>query len=207
MSKSNHKPKGYNVHQVRLYSLTDELVSKEAFVDESVADKALADYLSDEQNGPLYSRGCIRCLDPILRGWVVRNEINNPKALLFDPDQTEAEEWRVTLYDMGDNPIASHCTATQPTEKDVNLALLTHNAFNCVISAREPGSTRFVVVKIQINHGFNLSVSGKDGRPVKPYMPKHGENLALVYAKALAQDQAETKRILDARAQAETADD
>lgn len=78
------KPKGYNVHQMRLYSITDDLVTKQTFIEHDEAKEFILESFADEHDGPLYSRGSIRSLDPISKGWIVPQAMNNPKALLFE---------------------------------------------------------------------------------------------------------------------------
>ena len=199
MNKQKKTPRGYNIHQVRAYSLTDELEYKQNFIDPTTAEQTLMALMDDEQDGPLYSRCCIHCLDPILRGWIIRREDPNPKALLLDPEQTAVEEWCVTFYSVGDIPIARQCASERPTDKALAIEMLTFNAFNCIISAREPGTERFVVVEFQINRGFNLSVDVPDRKPAQSYIPPKSENLALVYARALEQDRLESEAIQKAR--------
>lgn len=207
MKKERTSAKGHNIYQVRAYSLTDELEYKQSFTNPKEADRTLLALLGDERQGPLFSRGCTRCLDPVRRGWIIRREIPNPRALLFDPEQTAAEEWRVTFYSMEDVPLASRCASERPSDQELAMEMLMFNAFNSIISAREPGSDRFVVAEFKINRGFNLSVDGPDGKPAQSHVPQRGENLALAYAAALEQDRLESEAIQKARERRESEDE
>lgn len=191
--------KGYNIYQLRMYSVRDELFSKENYIDHESAKRKLLQYLEDEHNGPACSRGIIRKLDPIRKSWVVPTGINNPHALLLNPEEAVVEEWKLTLYDMGDRIIESARFSTAVTDKQAELVMLNKNAFYGVVSAREPGQQNFIISRIQLNEQFHVRVlNPTPAKHQDPHIPKSGENLALIYAKALAEDRAETERLKEA---------
>lgn len=182
--------KGYNVHQARLYSITDELVSKKAFINPDEALKHLISNMDDEKHGQLLSRGVMRVLDPLTGGWVVPKSIPNPKALLFDSTSILAEDWKIAFYDMGDCFMGSEVLGTEPSEETMELWMLNKNAFYCVLSGRSEGDAdaRFVVAKILHNKNFNLQVHGPGPRTIRK-----GQNPELLYGKAFAQDRKENE--------------
>ena len=75
-------------------------MSKEDQIDSLTANQILLRALEKERSGPLLSRGCVRCLDPIRKMWYVWREINDAKDLLFDPEQAVAVAWRISWHDM-----------------------------------------------------------------------------------------------------------
>lgn len=176
-----------NIVQLRMYTVRDELVLKENSKSPEDAKEKLLNYFADEHYGPIYSRGTIRCLDLVLQGWRVAEAANNPRALLLD-EETPVEEWKLTLYDMGDNIIISEVFQESISESAVDAIMLNKNAFYGVVSAREMGVQFFTISQIQINKSFNLHVNHTNN--------KSKQNLALTFAKALAQDKAETERIM-----------
>ena len=100
--KCNTKPRGYNIFQARIYSITDELNVKKTFLIKHKAIQYIMDFFKKENDGQLFSRGVIRTIDPNLRVWIVPWSIDNPNALLVDEKNTVIDAWRTTFHDMGD---------------------------------------------------------------------------------------------------------
>lgn len=163
MKKPGKRPSGNQLHQLRMYDCMDQLIIKSNFASEKTAKQKLLQYFTDEHDGPLYSRGIVRRIDPVLKHWITPLALNNSRAVLFDPGMFAVEEWRFSIYDIGDNKVETHSSATAFKDETIKIALQNRNAFYGVISAREPGASKkmFVISRIIINKLFNLHVSAK----------------------------------------------
>lgn len=198
MACAGKEKKGYNVYQARLYTITDELAIKHSFIDQEEARQFLFDFIQDEKNGPLFARAIIRCIDPVLKSWIVPWGIDNPKALLLDEDQAVIDHWRVTFYDMGDFVILKKESNEPIDEKMIQLLMMTNNAFYAVVSCQEVGNVgRFIISRKYLNKAFNLSVMDYDEKRV---LKQQQEPLEECYKKLLDLDMDETKRINTERA-------
>ena len=198
--KKNELPKqkkGYNVYQTRLYSITDELVGKKNFVEQKEAETYILSNFNREHDGPLFSRGIIRSIDPVLKVWISPCGMDNPKALLYESEQI-TDQWKTTFYEMGDTIISSSIY-----NKAIPLELLAKqmallNAFYVVVSCHEVGTPDdcFIISEIHRNEIFNLTIMGEsyekiiEGSKLRP-----DERLEDVYKHLLDEDTAETQRI------------
>lgn len=199
MGRSVQEKKGYNVYQARLYTITDELALKECYIEEENAKNALLGYFKEEHEGPLYVRAVIRCIDPVLKAWIVPWSIDNPSALLLDEENTLVVRWRITLYNMGDEVITSQESTVGISEKKVRVLMLSVNAFYAVVSCQDASMRdRFIVSRTYRNQMFNLHVTDFDPEQLEK---QKQEPLEMCYEKLLRQDAEETARINAERAE------
>lgn len=195
---SETEPKGYNVFQARLYTITDELAVKQCYIDIEEAKEMLLDCFKDERFGLQFARAVVRCIDPVLKSWIVPWSADNPKAALLDEGVSVVDRWRIALYDMGDKLFCTK-TADQPiTEQMAQVMMMSENAFYSVISCHEIGDQEhFVICRTYRNAMFNLTVVDDDPERLER---QKNEPLEICYQRLLKEDAEETERINAERA-------
>lgn len=191
---SNSKKKGYNVHQVRLYSITDELVSKNAFIDLEEAKQELFNYFKDEHYGKIYARGTIRAIEPNLEAWVVLFSVENPDALLFSNDEETVESWQVNYYDFSDFLIKSVKYDKPVPKKFIMISMLKMNAFYATVSCREMGNERYILADTYHNEAFNLTLIKDDAANAR--IKDESVPLEIRFKNLTEKDAEETRKIL-----------
>lgn len=199
-SGSNPPKKGYNIYQARLYSIADELIGKKAFIEREEAAQYIFSCFEHEHDGPYFSRGIIRSIDPILKAWISPWGVDNPKALLYEDNGITTDQWKTTFYEMGDTVILSkpHNGAVPLEQLEKEMVVL--NAFYVVVSCHEAGQPedRFVISEIHRNNRFQLAVIGENREQlIASNQPQPGEKAEEVYKHLLSEDAAETQRIND----------
>lgn len=186
---------GNNVYQARLYTIGNHLVYKRSYVDAKEAECSILRYMENKQEGYLYSRGIIRCLDPISKDWVIYRSMPNPNGCLFDPIGDHAEEWELSLYGIGDQCIEVARFQKKPKETHLKICMIALGAVYMVLAARERAAEKnqFLVSKIIHNQYFNLHVFNLENvqRPVAST-----RELLETYYSAFVQDREETEQIL-----------
>lgn len=191
--KCNIKPKGYNIFQARIYTITDELSVKTTFLSKPKAIQYIMDFFRKENDGQLFSRGVIRTIDPVLRVWIVPWSIDNPNALLLDEKNTVIDAWRTTFYDMGDAVLLSRTYENDISEEQIEKQMMALNAFSAVVACHEAGpSERFVITRTYRNKRFSLHYLNYNPEAGKL---KPGETLEQRYQHLFDEDAAETERI------------
>jgi len=196
------KEKGYNVYQARLYSITDELVGKNTFIEKEDAIQYIFSCFEHEHDSPYFSRSIIRSIDPILKAWISPWGVDNPKALLYEDNGNNTDIWKATFYEMGDTVIISKIRDEAVPLEQLEKEMVLLNAFYVVMSCHEAGQPedRFIISKIHRNKKFNLAVVGESYEQlVKSSRPRPDEKLEDIYKHLLEQDAAETQRINDAQ--------
>jgi|GEM_PF-6433966 len=199
-NSSNQKEKGYNVHQARLYSITDMLVAKETFIEREEAIQYIFSCFGHEHDGPCFSRGIIRSIDPVLRAWVSPWGVDNPNALLYEGSGTNTDMWKYAYYDMGDAFMSSTTRNEAVPLEQLEKEMLVLNAFYAVASCHEAEQPEdcFMISGIHRNNKFRLTVIGESrDQLVASSRLRPGEKLEDRYRHLLEQDVAETQRLND----------
>ena len=189
----NTKDKGYNVYQARLYTITDEIAYKTAFIDRKEAEEYLFEHFKDEHKGALFARAVIRTIDPNLVSWIVPWSVDNPNALLIDEENTAIESWRINYYNMGDFLIKSEKYNKPISKNRIMFNMMNMNAFYATVSCCEIGSPKYIISKTYRNMAFNLSLIQDDA--AKARMKDTSIPLEEKYKKLIEQDAEETMKI------------
>ncbi len=196
--KCNIRPKGYNVFQARIYTITDDINEKITFMSKSRAIRHIQDSFNQERNGQLIARGVIRTIDPILRVWTVPWSVDNPHASLMDVDNAVVDLWKTTFYNMGDAVILSKTYEEEISENQLEKQMIALNAFYVVVSCHEIGMPeRFVIAQTYRNKHFSLKILNYNPDASKL---KQGETLEQRYQQLLDEDNKETELIKAIRA-------
>ena len=191
--KCNTKPKGYNVFQARIYTITDELSVKTAFINKSKATQYIIDFIKKEREGQIIARGVIRTIDPVLQAWIVPWSMDNPNAFLLDEKSAVIDAWRTTFYDMGDAVIITKTYEEEISEELIEKQMLVLNAFYAVVSCHEVGhSDKFIITRTYRNSHFSLQLLNYNPESCKL---KPEETLEQRYQHLLEEDVAETESI------------
>lgn len=154
--------KGYNIYQTRVYSIMDQLEVKNNFIDFDKAWEYIWSLFKDEHYGVTYFRGIIRRIDPFLSQWLVAEKggVNNPDALLLDPQNTLIDKWKYTYYSHNDELMDSEIFNEKISDEILQKQMKLRNCMYIIIAGHEIGSpkNRCQIIEQVLNKSFRIFV-------------------------------------------------